>query len=277
MALTEAVVWQAKTTGKDYTLDDTDGLVLFVTARGAKMWHFRFIWIGKQQRVAVGSYPKMSLKDAREQRDDLRAQTAHGVDPRVHRLHFKAAELAAPLNTFACVFKAWRDFKALNLKTGRQSTLSQIDRIFAKDVPPQPAIDIVRVLIDEHARRPAQHYLLSHRSRLKERISEIRSTRAASHGLCRPLTGHGIRATISTALNELDDRKNGSKCSCPMPTPTRSAPPTTMRAMWGSAAQHGGDRKLSSPVGAGAFAAAGRRDCAAGSYRGLMQGFGRPC
>ena len=73
MALTEAVVWQAKTTGKDYTLDDTDGLVLFVTARGAKMWHFRFIWIGKQQRVAVGSYPKMSLKDAREQRDDLRA------------------------------------------------------------------------------------------------------------------------------------------------------------------------------------------------------------
>lgn len=104
------------------------------------------------------------------------AQTAHGVDPRVHRLHFKAAELAAPLNTFACVFKAWRDFKALNLKTGRQSTLSQIDRIFAKDVSPQPAIDIVRVLIDEHARRPAQHYLLSHRSRLKERISEIRST-----------------------------------------------------------------------------------------------------
>ncbi len=66
----------------------------------------------------------------------MRAQVAHDVDPRVHRLHFKAAELAAPLNTFACVFKAWRDFKALNLKTGRQSTLSQIDRIFAQDVLP---------------------------------------------------------------------------------------------------------------------------------------------
>ncbi len=65
MALTEAVVWQAKTTGKDYTLDDTDGLVLFVTARAAKKWHFRFTWMGKQQRVAVGSYAEMSLKDAR--------------------------------------------------------------------------------------------------------------------------------------------------------------------------------------------------------------------
>ena len=71
MALTDAVVRQAKTTGKDYTLNDTDGLVLFVTARGAKKWHFRFTWLGKQQRVAVGSYPEMSLKEAREQRDDL--------------------------------------------------------------------------------------------------------------------------------------------------------------------------------------------------------------
>jgi len=54
----------------------------------------------------------------------MRAQVAHDVDPRVHRLHFKATELAAPLNTFACVFKAWRDFKALNLKTGRQHSVA---------------------------------------------------------------------------------------------------------------------------------------------------------
>lgn len=96
MALTDAVVRQAKTTGKDYTLNDTNGLVLFVTARVTKKWHFRFTWMGKQQRVAVASYPEMSLKDAREQRDDLRAQVPRGVYPRVHRLQVKAAELAAP-------------------------------------------------------------------------------------------------------------------------------------------------------------------------------------
>lgn len=60
--------------------------MLFVTARGAKKWHTRFTWLGKQQRIAVGSYPEMSLKESREQRDDLRAQVARGVDPRVHRL-----------------------------------------------------------------------------------------------------------------------------------------------------------------------------------------------
>lgn len=357
MALTDAVVRQAKTTGKDYTLNDTDDLVLFVTGRGARKWHFRFTWLGKQHRVAIGSYPELSLKEAREQR----AQVARGVDPRIHRLQTKAAELAAPLNTFASVFKTWRDFKALSLKPGRQSTLSQIDRIFDKDVLPwlgklsifdidnphlldvlrrierrkafttaekvrtwlnqlfryamveqglrynrasdldivavpkppvlhnpflrmdelpaflqtlrnyggqeltkmglrlllltgvrtgelrqavpeqfdlerglwiippvivkqlqvklrregktippyivplsQQAISIVRGLIDEHARRPVQHYLLSHRSSLKERISENMLNGALHRmGYADRLTGHGIRATISTALNEL--------------------------------------------------------------------------
>jgi len=62
----------------------------------------------------------------------------------------------------------------------------------------------MRELIDEHARRPVQHYLLPNRSRLKERISENTLNGALKRmGYKDLLTGHGIRATISTALNEL--------------------------------------------------------------------------
>ena len=43
---------QAKATGKPYTLADTDGLSLFVSASGAKAWHFRFTWGGKRERIA---------------------------------------------------------------------------------------------------------------------------------------------------------------------------------------------------------------------------------
>ncbi|WP_455424100.1 integrase arm-type DNA-binding domain-containing protein [Brenneria goodwinii] len=57
MALTDAVARQARTTGKAYTLNDSDGLSLFVTANGAKKWHFRFSLQGKQQRISLGSYP----------------------------------------------------------------------------------------------------------------------------------------------------------------------------------------------------------------------------
>jgi len=61
MALTDAVVRQAKITGKDYTLTDADGLILFVSGKGSKKWHFRFTWMGKQQRIALGAYPEMSI------------------------------------------------------------------------------------------------------------------------------------------------------------------------------------------------------------------------
>jgi len=136
MALTDTAVRKAKATGKDYTLNDLDGLLLFVGIKGAKKWHFRFSWMSKQFRVALGAYPEISLKEAHALRDELRVQLAKGVDPRAYRRQAQEAASAAATNTFQAVFTSWRSFKALSLKTGRQSTLSQIDRIFAKDVLP---------------------------------------------------------------------------------------------------------------------------------------------
>lgn len=144
MSLTDTAVRQAKRTGKAYTLNDTDGLALFVTAKGAKSWHFRFYWAHKQCRISFGSYPAISLKRARELRNEARTLLAEGIDPRAERR--QARESAA--RTFQVVFETWRDFKALSLEEGRQSTLSQINRIFRKDVLPwigqKPASEVTR-------------------------------------------------------------------------------------------------------------------------------------
>ncbi len=138
MALSDTTVRLARATGTDYTLGDADGLALFVTAQGSKSWHFRFYWGGKQPRISLGIYPEISLRDARARRDEARNLVAKGIDPRVHRRQERAAAAAATANTFEAVFRLWCDFKAkaLTRKTGRQSTLSQINRIFAKDVLP---------------------------------------------------------------------------------------------------------------------------------------------
>jgi hypothetical protein len=67
---------------------------------------------------------------------------------------------------------------------------------------PRQAIEIVRYLLA--AASPAQQYLLAHRSDLRERVSENTFNAALIRmGYKDQLTGHGIRATISTALNEL--------------------------------------------------------------------------
>lgn len=102
-------------------------------------------------------YPEISLKDARLARDQARALVAKGTDPRAVRREDRFTALAADENSFTAVFLAWRTFKAVTLKLGRQTSLSQIDRIFAKDVlpllGPLPIAEISRQHLIELLRR----------------------------------------------------------------------------------------------------------------------------
>lgn len=136
MALSDTTVRQARITGNDYTIGDTDGLALNVTARGGKIWRFRYYWAGVQKRMSLGSYPQISLKEARARRDEARALVAQGINPYEHRKQQRRAVHFAAEHTFEAVFNQWVEFRRLSLKAGRQSTLSQILRIFNKDVLP---------------------------------------------------------------------------------------------------------------------------------------------
>jgi len=76
-------------------------LSLFVSAKGAKYWHFRFSWHGgRQPRISFGTYPDLSLKQARQLRDEARALVARGVDPRLHRSQKRRAASLAVEHTF---------------------------------------------------------------------------------------------------------------------------------------------------------------------------------
>ena len=102
--LSDLTVRQAKATGKPYTLADTDGLSLFVSATGAKAWHFRFSWGGKRDRMSFGTYPALSLKDARALRDEARSLLAKGVNPHSERKRKRHAIVLAGEHTFMAVY-----------------------------------------------------------------------------------------------------------------------------------------------------------------------------
>ena len=70
MPLTDTAARQAKAKEKAYTLKDSDGLFLYIAENGTKSWHYRFTWHGKQPRISLGTYPEISLRDARERRDE---------------------------------------------------------------------------------------------------------------------------------------------------------------------------------------------------------------
>ncbi|MND43063.1 putative prophage CPS-53 integrase [compost metagenome] len=86
--------------------------------------------------MSFGSYPQVGLRDARERRDEARALIAQGYNPCKQRKQQRVAVRLANDQTFDAVFEQWIAFRKLSLKEGRQSTLSQILRIFAKDIQP---------------------------------------------------------------------------------------------------------------------------------------------
>uniref|UniRef100_UPI004038EE4D tyrosine-type recombinase/integrase n=1 Tax=Pseudomonas bambusae TaxID=3139142 RepID=UPI004038EE4D len=136
MPLTDTAVRQAKPKDKDYSLTDSDGLALFVAAKGTKAWHFRFSWHGKQPRISLGTYPEISLRDARDLRDQARTLVAKGLDPRLERRKAQIEAGQRVENTFEAVANRWHNFKALRLTNAKKGSKEQSRRYLDKDLIP---------------------------------------------------------------------------------------------------------------------------------------------
>ena len=68
-------------TDKSYKIWDSNGLFLLITPTGGKLWRFKYRYGGKEKQLSLGTYPLVSLADARVKRDAFRALVANGVNP----------------------------------------------------------------------------------------------------------------------------------------------------------------------------------------------------
>ena len=106
MPLNEMKIRNAKSLGKFYKLTDSGGLYLHVTEKGGKLWRFKYRFAGKYKLLALGSYPEISLLDARQSRDEARRQLAKGIDPSAARRAQKQATIQE-IETFELIAKEW--------------------------------------------------------------------------------------------------------------------------------------------------------------------------
>jgi len=112
MPLTDTAVRNAKPGPKITRLFDERGLYLELSPAGGKWWRLKYRIDGREKRLSLGTYPDVSLKDARERRDLARKEVAAGTDPAETRKAEKAAKKAAALNTFEAVAGAWLEKSA---------------------------------------------------------------------------------------------------------------------------------------------------------------------
>ncbi len=107
MPLTDTSIRNAKPGVKPIKLFDERGLFLLVTPTGGKWWRFRYMFDGKEKLLSLGVYPDVSLKDARERRDEARKLVANGVNPSENRKIQKSARADLIANSFEVVAREW--------------------------------------------------------------------------------------------------------------------------------------------------------------------------
>jgi hypothetical protein len=64
---------------KKQTLSDTGGLYLELAASGGKWWRLAYRFNGKRKLLSLGTYPAVSLADARDRRDEAKKLIARGI------------------------------------------------------------------------------------------------------------------------------------------------------------------------------------------------------
>jgi integrase len=107
MPLTDVLIRSAKPLDKPYRLKDGVGLYLEVRPEGGKWWRYRYKKAGRENMLSLGTYPEVTLSEARARRDDLRKQVAQGIDPGHARRAEKDTQATASANSFETIAREW--------------------------------------------------------------------------------------------------------------------------------------------------------------------------
>ncbi len=111
--LTNTEVQQAKPKGKEFNLVDGDGLALRVKPNGSKLWILNYYrpYTKKRTSLSLGTYPSITLAEARQKRSELRKLLTDDIDPKEYREEQARVSQEAHSNTLEHVAAQWLDEK----------------------------------------------------------------------------------------------------------------------------------------------------------------------
>ncbi|MBX9405979.1 tyrosine-type recombinase/integrase [Pseudomonas baetica] len=111
--LSDVKIKAAKPKEKDYILTDGNGLQMRVRINGSKLWNFNYIQPVTKKRInmGLGTFPEVSLAQARKRTMEARELVAQGLDPKEKRDAERHAKKAATEHTFENISAAWFELK----------------------------------------------------------------------------------------------------------------------------------------------------------------------
>lgn len=138
--LTDVKLRSLKKPGKH---SDGAGLYLEITPAGGRYWRLKYRFGGKENRLAFGVYPEVTLAEARQRTEEARRALRDGVDPSVEKRARKLEQQSKALNTFEAVARDWLEHaKAKWTPTTKAQILASLERGIFPSLGARPIADI---------------------------------------------------------------------------------------------------------------------------------------
>ena len=108
-ALSDTAIKAAKPKDRAFTMPDGNGLQLLIKPNGSKIWEVRYTVNGKAGKTTIGTYPTVSLADARKKRDEYKKMAYEGINPVHAKREARRAAESAEKGQFHLIVKEWAD------------------------------------------------------------------------------------------------------------------------------------------------------------------------
>ena len=139
--LTATAVKQAKPKAKPYKLADGGGLYLHMKTAG-KYWRYKYRFAGKEKLLALGTYPDISLADARKLHQAARENLADGIDPSSHKKTKKSADQSSSANSFEAVALEWSKTRSKKADSTEKRQRALLEKDLLPFIGSRPIADI---------------------------------------------------------------------------------------------------------------------------------------
>lgn len=140
--VSDAALRVAKPADKAYKIAAGGGLYLEVTPTGSKLWRWKYRLHGKENRFAIGRYPDIPLKDAREAAEAARKEVKEGRHPAQQKQQNRLSAARDQKNTFEAIAREWvalRDWEEITKKR----RLNMLERVVFPHIGNFPAKQII--------------------------------------------------------------------------------------------------------------------------------------
>lgn len=184
--LTHMLIKATQPREKPFRLTDGDGLHLLIKPNGARLWRFRYFFEGREKLLSFGSYPLVSLQQARFKKNDARKLLSEGIDPSAKRQAVREGQE----NTFERVAREWLALQERKFaRKTYEKTVWTFETLTFPFIGKRPidriaAIDVLRLLRRIES-RGAHH--TAHRT--KQRIGQVMRYAVATGRADRDVTG----------------------------------------------------------------------------------------